>query len=296
MAAPSVSGSVLIKRHYAELVEAIVNPTQLANAFYSKGLINQSSRMDAALQGKNSLERASKLLSDVERVIKASPQKFEIFLSVLKEQLTTDTLIKEIERQYNGEMTSTPPLTDESDTTTVRARKGDAKREGGGTTPTQHTGIEETGNEEISYWPAVKGIGAVMVVSLIIWFICMFVYSMPVVKDQLDKTADEALYSTIPTGSCHKLSDPKLAFEELHTEISNSKALGIHLKLPRVKLEIIERENRSEIEKLIDVLHACHEQDLCPCWEDIVSAVSKYGNMRKAKEIENKYIINGNKN
>lgn len=137
---------------------------------------------------------------------------------------------------------------------------------------------------------------------------------MFIVKDQLDKTADEALHSTIPSkplsfgpvsqcviashvaGSCHKLSDPKLAFEELHTEISNSKALGIHLKLPRVKLEIIERENRSEIEKLIDVLHACHEQDLCQCWEDIVSAVSKYGNTRKAKEIESKYIINGDKN
>ena len=109
MAAPSVSGSALIKRYYAELVGAIVDPSQLANALYSKGLINQSSRMDAALQGKNSLERASKLLSDVERVIKASPKKFDIFLSVLKEQLTTDSLIEEIEHQYiNVEVASTP--------------------------------------------------------------------------------------------------------------------------------------------------------------------------------------------
>ena len=113
MAAPSVSGSVLIKRYYAELVGAILDPTQLANALYSKELINQSSRMDAGLQGKNSLERASKLLSDVERVIKASPKKFEIFLSVLKDQLNTDSLIKEIECQYYGpgEVTSTPPPT-----------------------------------------------------------------------------------------------------------------------------------------------------------------------------------------
>ena len=90
-------------------------------------------------------------------------------------------------------------LLDESDTATVRARKGDAKRGGGGipsyyilimhcniivgttSTPSQRTGIDETGSEEtMSYWPAVKGIGGVMVVSLIIWFICMFVYSMPV--------------------------------------------------------------------------------------------------------------------
>ena len=88
----------------------------------------------------------------------------------------------------------------------MRARKGDAKREGipsfllhyiliththththtVGTTPTQHTGIEETSNEEISYWPAVKGIGAVLVISLIIWFICMFVYSMPIGMSLVD--------------------------------------------------------------------------------------------------------------
>lgn len=61
-------------------------------------------------------------------------------------------------------------------------------------------------------------------------------------------------------------------------------------------MDIIEKENRSEREKLINVLHTCYEQDLCPCWEDIVNAVLKYGNTRKAKEIESKYVITSNEN
>ena len=66
--------------------------------------------------------------------------------------------------------------------------------------------------------------------------------------------------------------------------------LGVHLGLPKVRLEIIERENRSEREKLIDVLHTCHNLDICPCWENIVNALAKYGNVRKSVEIKNKYI------
>lgn len=110
MAASSTSGPLLIRRYYAQLVEAIVDPTRLANVLYSKGLITESSRMDAGLSNPNALQRASKLLSDVERVIKASPKKFEVFLSILKEELTTETLIQKIEQEYDSETTSTPPI------------------------------------------------------------------------------------------------------------------------------------------------------------------------------------------
>lgn len=110
MAASSTSGPLLIRRYYVQLVEAIVDPTRLANVLYSKGLITESSRMDAGLSNPNPLQRASKLLSDVERVIKASPKKFEVFLSILKEELTTETLIQKIEQEYDGETTSTPPI------------------------------------------------------------------------------------------------------------------------------------------------------------------------------------------
>lgn len=66
--------------------------------------------------------------------------------------------------------------------------------------------------------------------------------------------------------------------------------LGVHLGVPKVKLDVIERENRSEREKLIDILHACHDLDTCPCWEDIVNALVKYGNVRKSTEIKYKHI------
>lgn len=96
------------------------------------------------------------------------------------------------------------------------------------------------------------------------------------------------------SNECHKLSNPSIAFEELQMEISDAKTLGIYLGLPMVQVDIIERENRSEREKLVTVLHTCHDYDTCPCWEDIVNALIQYGNTCKAKEIENKYIIDNN--
>lgn len=79
-------------------------------------------------------------------------------------------------------------------------------------------------------------------------------------------------------------------YEELQTEISDAKSLAIHLGLSKVQRDIIDRENQSEREKLIEVLHSCHDADNCICWEDIVSAVEKYGNKRKATEIKKKHI------
>lgn len=95
-------------------------------------------------------------------------------------------------------------------------------------------------------------------------------------------------------GSCHHIN-PSTAYKELYTEIADAKMFGIHLGLPKVKMDIIERENRSERERLLEVLHTCNDLNLCLCWEDIAQALVKYGNVRKAKEIENKYITIENK-
>lgn len=81
----------------------------------------------------------------------------------------------------------------------------------------------------------------------------------------------------------------------MHTEIADAKIFGIHLGLPKVKMDIIERENRSEKERLLEVLHTCNDLNLCLCWEHISKALVKYGNVRKAKEIEGKYITIENK-
>ena len=57
-----------------------------------------------------------------------------------------------------------------------------------------------------------------------------------------------------------------------------------------MKRDIIDRENQSEREKLIEVLHACHDNDECLCWEDIATALEKHGNKRKASDIRKKYL------
>ena len=97
------------------------------------------------------------------------------------------------------------------------------------------------------------------------------------------------IYTVSSAVSCHPV-EPKLVYEELQAEISDSKTLGIHLGIPKVKRDIIERENHSERERLIEILHACHDLDKCQCWEDIESALTKYGNTRKARQIRERYI------
>lgn len=89
----------LVRLYYNELVQAIVNPIPVADALYSKGVIDKSTQLDAALSSKNAFDRASKLLSAVERVVGVDPEKFPVFLSVLKEQLTTESLIEEIQQE-----------------------------------------------------------------------------------------------------------------------------------------------------------------------------------------------------
>lgn len=99
----------IIKCYFSRLVNSIVNPGQLADALYSAGLIDKSTRLDAALPSENTLDKASKLLSAVERNIAVSPGNFQQFLSVLKEQLTTEALLDQIEQQYQRERAKAPP-------------------------------------------------------------------------------------------------------------------------------------------------------------------------------------------
>lgn len=90
----------IIQTFFSKLVDAIVNPVQLADALYSEGLIDRSTQLDAALPNRNTLDKASTLLSAVERIISVSPDKFESFLNILRQQLTTETLIDQMETEY----------------------------------------------------------------------------------------------------------------------------------------------------------------------------------------------------
>ena len=89
--------------------------------------------------------------------------------------------------------------------------------------------------------------------------------------------------------ACHPVN-PTIAYEELQYEISDSKSLAIHLGISKVKRDTIDTEKQTEKEKLIEVLHACHDLDKCLCWEDIEKALIKYGNVRKARDIRDKYM------
>ena len=97
----------LLREYYTKLVQAIVNPIiPVANALYSEGLIDKSTQLDAALTNTNPVERASKLLNAVERVVELDAEKFSKFLSILKEQQSTESLIEEIEEKLASLKTS----------------------------------------------------------------------------------------------------------------------------------------------------------------------------------------------
>lgn len=96
---PSKEAS-LLRKYFDKLVGAIVNPIPLADALYSREIIDKSTQLDAAIQSKNVRDRSSKLLSDIERFLESEPSKFETVLSIFKEYLTTETLLNEIEVKY----------------------------------------------------------------------------------------------------------------------------------------------------------------------------------------------------
>lgn len=96
---PSKEAS-LLRKYFDKLVGAIANPIPIADALYAHEIIDKSTQLDAAIQTRNVRDRSSKLLSDVERVLESEPGKFETVLSILRENLTTETLLDEIEGKY----------------------------------------------------------------------------------------------------------------------------------------------------------------------------------------------------
>ena len=96
---PSKEAS-LLRKYFDKLVSAIANPIPLADALYSREIIDKSTQLDAAIQSKNVRDRSSKLLSDIERFLESEPDKFETVLSIFREHLTTETLLNEIEGKY----------------------------------------------------------------------------------------------------------------------------------------------------------------------------------------------------
>ena len=55
---------------------------------------------DASVSSKSVLSRSIQLLLDVERVLDSEPSKLQIVLDVLREELTIESLLDEIQREY----------------------------------------------------------------------------------------------------------------------------------------------------------------------------------------------------
>lgn len=86
---------------YAELMEAIQDPVYLAANLYSAGIIPRGVRMEMTTPGVFKLEKNEKLLTAVESQIKATPQKFATFLSVLSGDSSMEPLVEKLENAYS---------------------------------------------------------------------------------------------------------------------------------------------------------------------------------------------------
>ena len=82
---------------YAELMEAIQDPVYLAANLYSAGIIPRGVRMEMTTLGVSGFEKNEKLLTAVESQIKATPQKFATFLSVLSRDSSMEPLVEKLQ-------------------------------------------------------------------------------------------------------------------------------------------------------------------------------------------------------
>ena len=99
--APDMAEQQAFREAYAELMEAIQNPVYLAANLYSAGIIPLSVRMEMTTPGVSRFEKNEKLLTAVESQIKATPQKFAKFLSVLSGDSSMEPLVEKLQNAYS---------------------------------------------------------------------------------------------------------------------------------------------------------------------------------------------------
>ena len=86
---------------YAELMEAIQDPVYLAANLYSAWIIPVSVRTEMTTPGVSRFEKNEKLLTAVESQIKATPQIFARFLSVLSGDPSMEPLVEKLQNAYS---------------------------------------------------------------------------------------------------------------------------------------------------------------------------------------------------
>ena len=100
-ASPDMAEQQAFREVYAELMEAIQDPVYLAANLYSAGIIPVSVRTEMTTPGVSRFEKNDKLLTAVESQIKATPQKFARFLSVLSRDPSMEPLVEKLQNTYS---------------------------------------------------------------------------------------------------------------------------------------------------------------------------------------------------
>ena len=100
-AAPDMPEQQAFRKVYGELVEAIQDPVHLAGNLYSAGLIQMAVRTEMTTLGVSRIDKNEKLLTAVESQIKATPQEFARFLSVLSRDSSMEPLVEKLQNAYS---------------------------------------------------------------------------------------------------------------------------------------------------------------------------------------------------
>ena len=125
-ASPDMPEQEAFREAYAELMEAIQDPVYLAANLYSAGIIPLPVRAEMTTPGVSRFEKNEKLLTAVESRIKANPQNFILFLSVLSRDSSLKTLVEKLHNAYGeggGHMQHATKTKSKPRNTTARSRR-----------------------------------------------------------------------------------------------------------------------------------------------------------------------------
>ena len=85
-----------------------VDPLVVANKLVEAGLVPPKLVSTMLLPSRDSYDKATELVLQVTKVVKSSPEKFEVFMSILNNFMWLDDLVESVYKQYEANK-QTPP-------------------------------------------------------------------------------------------------------------------------------------------------------------------------------------------
>jgi hypothetical protein len=189
--------AVILRRNFDALGQTIVSPLSTASLLYSKGLIDRKTRDDAGLMAVSNHDKSFALVRAIESLVKYQPDKFEVFLDALEDQEVAYGLVKKIREQLKSakEENTLPPTEPPADPPTkvtkrVTGRTMDKDPDDTSTevgSPPVDDVVDDEKINPYSYWPVVRGVGGVIVISLMMWAVMMFFYQTPGIERERER-------------------------------------------------------------------------------------------------------------